>query len=309
MTTRDIGTNKPAEHRSYRITGTRVFLFTFLLGALSGCDFFLAPPEPEPDPATDGILSCGEQMSVDGLEAGSMIPVDAPQGASVEVFVELTDPIQLGRLRFESETSLYRSLPVWDPVLEHSVIPGFRGTGEELTLELIGADSEGFRGSVSLQCTSPGEVCFNLSDDDEDGLMDCSDIHCARDPGCSDDQDDLDERVLSCSDQPQQLEPPELRSFDDQRTLYLRPEASAPEFWGGAELMLAATLESGTVELTFGEAGMVCVGGVPDQSVACDLAIDVTSGETRAFPTEDLPLRIEPLGPNWIDLRAQLVCD
>ncbi len=279
------------------------------LATLCGCEFFITPPEPEPDPATDGILACGEQMSVDGLEAGTTIPVDVPQGTSVEVLMGFGDPGQIGRLRVDSDTSLSRALPVWDPVLERAVIPGYRGTGEDLTLELLGAGSDGFSGSVSLQCTSPGEICFNLSDDDGDTLVDCADIHCARDPRCADDQHDLDERVLSCDEQVQQLDPPELRSFDDQRTLYIRPETDFPEFWGGAELTLGATLGSGTVEVTFGEAGMVCVGEATEDTVVCDVALDVSSGETRSFPTEDLPLRIEPLGPGWIDLRARLVCD
>ncbi len=54
---------------------------------------------------------------------------------------------------------------------------------------------------------------------------------------------------------------------------------------------------------------MVCVGEATEDTVVCDVALDVSSGETRSFPTEDLPLRIEPLGPGWIDLRARLVCD
>jgi len=279
------------------------------LSTLGACEFFMTLPEPEPDPATDGILACGEQMSVDGLEAGATIPVDVPQGTSVEVLMSFNEPTQLGRLRTDSDTSLSRALPVWDPALERAIIPGYRGTGEELTLELLGADSDGFSGTVSLQCTSPGEVCFNLSDDDGDALVDCADIHCARDPRCADDQHDLEELVLSCSEESQQLEPPELRSFDDQRTLYMQPENSFPEFWGGAELTLGAALGPGTVEVTFGEAGMACVGEAADDVVICDVALDVSSGETISFPTEDLPLRLEPLGPGWIDLRAQLVCD
>ena len=279
------------------------------LTMLCGCEFFITPPEQAPDPATDGILSCGELMSVDGLEPSTSIPVDVPEGSGVEVLVELVAPGQLARLRTESPTRLTRALPVWDPVLERMVITGFAGTDETLWLELIGADLNGFSGSISLECTHPGEVCFNLSDDDGDGLTDCADIHCAREPRCADDQDDLDERVLSCNDQAQQLEPPILRNFDDQRTLYMRPDDDLPQFWGGAELMLAATLDTGTIELTFGEAGMVCVGGSPEQTVPCDAVFDVSSGETRSFLTAELPLRIEPLGPTWIDLRARLACD
>lgn len=284
-------------------------LLTISMCLLCGCDFFLTPPEPEPDPATDGILSCGELMSVDGLEAGSTIPIDVPQGTSVTVQVDLTDPVQIGRLRTESDSRLFRALPVWDPLLEQAIIPGFRGTGEQLTLELLGADSNGFSGSVSLQCTSPGEICFNLSDDDADSLVDCADIHCARDTNCSDDQHDLDERVLSCSDQLEQLDPPELRTFDDQRTLYTGPDSEWPEFWGGAELMLGASLTAGTIEISFAEEGMVCVGGTVDQITTCETMIEVGSGETHSFASEDLPLRLEPLGPAWIDLQARLVCD
>jgi hypothetical protein len=286
-----------------------VWVLAICISFICGCDFFLTPPEPEPDPLTDGILSCGELMDIEGLEAGSTIPIDVPQGTSVIVQVDLTDPVHIGRLRTESDTRLFRALPVWDPLLEQAILPGFRGTGEQLTLELLGADSNGFSGSVSLQCTSPGEICFNLTDDDSDSLVDCADIHCARDTSCSDDQHDLEERVLTCSDEFQQLDPPELRTFDDQRTLYTRPDSEWPEFWGGAELLLGATLAAGTIELTFGEEGMVCVGGLVNQVTACETIIEVSSGETRAFPTEDLPLRLEPLGPTWIDLQARLVCD
>ena len=67
---------------------------------------------------------------------------------------------------------------------------------------------------------------------------------------------------------------------------------------------------SGTVEVTFGEAGMVCVGGVDETTViACGAALDVAAGETRTFPTSDLPLRLEPLAAAWSSLEARLVCD
>jgi len=277
---------------------------------LAGCEFFITPPEEPPDPATDGILSCGELMSVDGLPAGSGIPLDVPLYNSVQVLMDFTDSDQIGRLRTESETTLQRALAVWDPVLQRTVIPGYRGSGEELRLELLGADpEEGFSGSVSLECSSPGEVCFNLTDDDDNGAVDCADLHCARDVRCVEDQHDLDERVLSCGTDFEDLEPPELRNFDDQRTLYTTPGGERQEFWGGAELLLAAATGSGTVEVTFGEAGMACIGSAQDEVVPCSAALAVAPGETRSFPTVDLPIRLEPLAGTWLSLAARLVCD
>jgi len=279
--------------------------------ALCGCEFFSTPPESPPDPATDGILACGEDMSVDDLPPGSNIPLDVPIRTSVQVFVELDGPNTLGRLVTENDTSLGRVLPVWAPLLEQEILPGYRDTDNELRLELVGAGAdELFFGNVFLECSSPGEVCFNLGDDDGDGAVDCADLHCARDPRCVGDQFDLDVRTLSCSADFQTLEPPELGPIDDQRTLYRRPGGQFEEFWGGAELMLGPVTTSGTVEVTFGEAGMVCVGGVDETTViACGAALDVAAGETRTFPTSDLPLRLEPLAAAWSSLEARLVCD
>ena len=179
---------------------------------LSGCEFFITPPEPPPDPATDGVLACGEVMNVDGLPPGAQIPLEVATYDSVQVLIDLDDPQQIGRLRNESETSLQRALPVWDPVLGRTSIPGYRGSGEDLLLELIGATEEvPFSGFVSLECSSPGEVCFNLSDDDGDGAVDCADIHCARDPRCVEDQHDLDERVLACGTDFETLTPADAR--------------------------------------------------------------------------------------------------
>jgi len=280
------------------------------MALLGGCEFFIPPPEEPPDPATDGLLSCGETMSVDGLPAGSEIPLDLPLYSSVLVLMDFTDSQQIGRLRIESETTLQRALAVWDPVQQRTVIPGYRGSDEELRLELLGADPEtGFSGSVSAECSDPGEVCFNLTDDDGDGAIDCADLHCARDVRCVEDQHDLDELVLSCGTDFEDLEPPELRSFDDPRTLYTTPGGERQEFWGGAELLLGAATGSGTVEVLFGEAGMACIGSAQDELVPCSAALDVTAGETRSFPTVDLPVRLEPLASAWLSLEARLVCD
>ncbi len=276
---------------------------------LSGCQFFITPPQPEPDPATDGVLSCGEMMSVDGVEPGSSVPLDLPVGSSLEVLLEFDEPNQLARLRTESESTLERALPVFDPVQGIEIIPGFRAQGESLDLELLGAGEAGFLGSISMRCFNPGEICFNLSDDDNDGLIDCADIHCAREPRCADDQNNLEEIQLDCSETPQQLEPATLRSFDDQRTLYLQEGRTSHEFWGGAELVLEQPLQPGTIELSFGEAGMACSGSPEGQSISCSLYTEIEAGEVYSFTSDQLPLYLEPLAPSWIDIRAQLVCD
>jgi hypothetical protein len=289
--------------------GGRIFSLAATL-VLCGCEFFIVSPEPPPDPATDGILACGEVMSVDGLPPGATIPLDVPIRTSVQVFLELQGAGSGGRLLIESDTSLERVLPVWDPVLGQAVLPAYRDTDEDLQLELIGATDGAFAGDVVLQCSSPGEVCFNLSDDDGDGAVDCADLHCARDPRCVEDQFDLDVRTLGCSADSETLEPPELGPIDDQRTLYRRPGSSVEEFWGGAELMLGPVTTSGTVEITFGEAGMVCVGGIDEVTViSCAAVLAIAAGETRTFPTSDLPLRLEPLAATWSSLQARLVCD
>jgi len=270
----------------------------------------MTQPEPPPDPATDGILACGEVMNIDDLPPGSEIPLEVDTYDSVLVLIDFDDPRHTARLRNESETSLQRALAVWDPVLGRATIPGYRGSGEELRLELIGATADRpFSGSVSLECSSPGEVCFNLSDDDGDGAVDCADIHCARDPRCVEDQHDLDERVLSCGTDFALLNPPELRTFDDQRTLYTQPGGAFTEFWGGAELLLGATTGAGTIEVIFAEPGMLCFGSAEDQVVPCDTLLEVFAGETHSFPSGDLPVRLEPLAQSWLSLQARLVCE
>jgi len=283
-----------------------------IAAALAGCEFW-NPPDPADERNIDGVLQCGDTEVLTGYGSGKALPVDVSVGTGVELRLDLEDGTHTARLAVDAGGGIDRMLEIWDSLTGERLIAATRGGGEELTLELIATNTRLLEGTVSVTCEASGEVCFNLGDDDGDGAADCADVSCARSPACVDDQDDLETVTLPCGDVLVPLSPPALTSISDQRTIYAThpggDDGPAQEFWGGAEVAIHEVEAAGTIEIVAGTDALVCA-GIPDPAVVlCPDPIRLAAGETATISTDDLPLWLEPLGPQFETLSARLNCD
>ena len=279
---------------------------------LLGCEFWITP-DPEPlDPNQDALVECGDDEIVDGYPAGSGLRVEAARGVGVELLTDFDNEFDGARLAIQSGSQLRRVLEIWDPARDRRVIPATIASGDDLVLELIQPEGGPAAGVVSMRCADPGEVCFNLADDDGDGLVDCADVACARDPGCLDDQEDLEQVPLSCSDGVAPLDLPVLAAIDDQRTVYATSPGGGDqppqEFWGGAEIVLQADGQEGTLTLQFDSAGLVCEGQPSPEVVLCVDPVRVEAGDELTIEFGARDVWLEPLGASWTGVRAGLDC-
>jgi hypothetical protein len=291
--------------------------------ALSGCPFFF-PPEPEPpDPSTDGILACGESMDLGDSFGGDAVPLDVGgSGArSLLLVLDWDEPERMGaRLRIEDGSGVERFLELWDGPTHRRVIPAFFPSGAEADLELIVDGGGATAGTATLSCSEgPAEQCGNLADDDGDGALDCADLHCARDAGCAEEQEDLETIELSCAADGSdwtEIEPPVLGTLDDQRTLYSSYPGGegepAQEFRGGAEIVLAEWEASGTVHVEADEAGMLCAGLDAELTVFCEETATLGPDSAASVAVSEGDGRrvwLEPDAMAWVGIRARLDCE
>jgi hypothetical protein len=291
-----------------------LLLLLFALGpAAAGCDFFVAPEPEPPDPNLDGVLACGDDEDVSGMWGGQNMRVEVANDTSVELRTNFASPAAFVRLATQTDTSLVRALEIWDPARDARVVSGYQGSGDSLILELLTTDGALISGTIGVRCEQPGEVCFNLADDDGDGRIDCADLSCARSIDCVSDQDDLEQVELDCGGDFVALTPPIVGSIDDQRTIYATSpgedgEAVVHEFWGGAEIAITDVEDDGQITLRFDGEGMVCAGQDLGEVISCPDAVRVVPGEDYTFFTTQLPLWLEPLDASWPGLSARLDC-
>lgn len=282
------------------------------LPALAGCDFFITPEPEPPDPSTDGVLRCGDTERLEGYFGGQALWVDIATDQGVELITGFSDPTHAGRLATSTDDDFSRSIEIWDPVRGVRVLTGRRGAGEELIFEMVAGGSAAVGGTVQVNCITPGEICFNLGDDDGNGRPDCADLGCARDTSCSTDQGDLEQVELECGGAIVPLDPPELSAIDDQRTIYTTHpgglDQPAHEFWGGAELVIVDAEDDGEITMSFEGQGMVCPGADQGNLVSCTNPVYVEPGLDYTFFTTQLPLYVEPLTAVWPGLSTSLDC-
>ncbi len=276
------------------------------LALLAGCDFF-TPPEPD-----DGVLTCGETLVVEEFEFLERYPIEVAAGTSIEVGWDLADPADTLRLEMQDAAGITRSTPVTDPISGRVVLSGFVSAGRQASIDFLFSSSSP-SGTVTLTCLSPGEDCGNLADDDGDGLIDCADIHCARDAGCVDGQRDFDIETVNCTDGWEPLEVPELRNFSSQRTIYRLLDADGDareEFWGGGETTVISSVRDRFLQIRSASGGLVCLAQDQITHLVCfdgDWA-RLDDGEPFVVADADLPVHIEPLGAAWTDLEVRVDC-
>ncbi|MCP4869874.1 MAG: hypothetical protein GY898_14280 [Proteobacteria bacterium] len=278
--------------------------------AVAGCEFW---NPPEPDLNVDGILQCGDVEVLTEYGSGDSLPVEVGTGTGVELRLDLFDGTHSARLAVDSGGGLVRMLEIWDSVSGDRLITATKGSGEELTLELIATNTLLLDGTVSVTCVASGEVCFNLGDDDGDGDADCADISCARAASCVDDQDDFSTAELDCGDTLVPLDVPILSTISDQRTIYATSpggeEGPAQEFWGGAEIAIHEVEAAGTIEIETQTEALVCPGIPSPEVVLCVEPVRLAAGESVTVSTDELPLWLEPVGPQFDAVSARLNCD
>jgi hypothetical protein len=218
------------------------------------------------------------------------------------------------RLSRNTGSSIERSLLVWDPVSQRALIPGTQDGTDSLQLELLGTSSV-FSGTVTVECSQPAELCFDLTDNDGDGAVDCADLNCAWDPSCNESQDVFSEVTVSCDDG-DVLVSTAVGPTDNQHTTYRTISATESalglEFWGGAELAIVAVDESvESLTILPGGPGLLCfpdpLGSLSDETISC-VSTQETEGAELTLTPEQFPVIIEPLGPGWSDLQISPAC-
>jgi hypothetical protein len=277
--------------------------------ALSGCDFFVPPP---PDPAEDGLLSCGETQPLGALTSADSLRVDVGPGVGVRIVTDFDDEGLAAVLRVDGPDVAARIGEFWDPVAEETVLTGSVEDGQVARVELFRPGGGFMNGALRMTCAD-AELCWNLADDDGDGAVDCADPLCARVPDCEEAQTPLETELPLCGATFVPVEPPVLRAIDDQQTLYdtsplgddVQPTVS---FWGGAELQipsLPGAAVSATVRV--GGSGMLCVGQVEGVSVSCDRVQVLADGDEATFMAGEVAW-LEPAGPTWDSLAVRVDC-
>jgi hypothetical protein len=299
---------RPALPRFSRRLASSIVLLASLL--LAGCPFFLPPDEP-PTPGTNpSELSCGDVWTVDGLTGADSVALDIPIQTNFELVANFGTQTLSMRLTRQSDSAIERSLLLWDPLNERGVIPGVQTSEDDLRIELLGTSSL-FSGQVIVDCSQPAENCFNLSDDDGDGLVDCADLNCAWDAGCLAEQSPFAQHAVGCEEGSVSLSTglgPTDAQHGIYRTLPTSESAIGLEFWGGAELVLSADSAGGAnLEITASGPGLLCF-PEPDQNLGGDTilceATEQIDGTAFLLNAEQLPVILEPLAPGWSNVEV-----
>jgi len=282
-------------------------LFALLL-ALPGCDFFGGPP----DPAEDGLLSCGEDQPLDALTSADALLIDAPAGTGLRIVTAFGDDALAAVLRIDGDDIADHIGEFWDPSTAETVLTGSLDAGQRGQIELFAPGGGAMSGSLRMTCSEP-EICWNLADDDGDGRLDCADPLCARVPDCVAAQEPLETETPACSAGFEPLQPPVLRAIDDQTTLYVTSPLGAGtepslSFWGGAELLipsLPATATEATMQV--GGAGMLCVGLPGPVAVSCERVVELAAGDEVTFGPDEVAW-FEPSAASWESLMIRVDC-
>ncbi len=269
--------------------------------------------EPEVLPEEDGVIACGGTESLEGLTTGDDIRVSAEAGTALLFEATVGDVDGHGlRLRAESASDWRRVTEIWTGAGDRRVIPSRADAGESLFLEVLVPAEETLTGSVTLTCADVPEVCFDLSDNDGNGAVDCADLGCARDEDCAEDQEDFQPVELECSDDFVALDLDTLDRLSDQRTLYeTRPAGDgAPwqSFWGGGEVVLLPPLDPGSVAVRVGGSGMLCLGAVGPDGVICRETRALADGDELSLQPGELPAWFEPDAVGWTSFDVLLDC-
>lgn len=276
---------------------------------LAGCDFFATPP---PDPAEDGLLSCDEDQPLGALSSSDSLRVDVDGSVGVRITTAFGDPDLAAVLRIDGSDVGEHLGEFWDPVAGETVLTGSFEPGLSGQIELYAPSGGAMSGSLRMECGDP-EVCWNLADDDGDGLVDCADPLCARVSDCEGAQEPLETETLSCNAGFQEIDVPVLRAIDDQRTLYetsplgegVQPVLS---FWGGAEVMIPSLpAQAAQATVRVGGAGMLCVGTPVGIAVSCERVELLADGDEASFGPGEV-VWLEPEGPAWESLTVQVDC-
>ena len=275
---------------------------------LAGCEFWQTPP---PDPATDGLLSCGESQPLDGLVSGDTFAIDTTGDAGLVISTRFDDPAAAAILRIEADDVRQNLAEWWDPVASATRLTGSLESGQTATVDLFAAEGVSVAGRLDLACPA-AETCWNLGDDNADGLADCADPQCARYPDCVAEQSDLETLFAPPCGDWIPVDPPQLSAIADQRTLYatfpLGEDQPVESWWGGAELRVPLTGVS-AISARADVAGMLCVGAEPGASVICEEVALLGPGVVATAPATAANAWLEPLGGAWAGLEIQLACD
>lgn len=277
------------------------------LVALPGCEFWQTPP---PDPALDGLLSCGEDQPLTDFASGDLLEIDAEGPIGLRIFTRFSDQDAAGILKTDGDTA-DNLAEWWDPITESTMLTGGLTDGQGATVDLFAADGVTIGGSLVMECPTE-ELCWNLGDDNGDGLIDCADPLCARVESCVTDQQDLETITLTCGDDFVSIDPPTIGQLDDQRTLYttqpLGDSQPIESFWGGAELALRMPpSNANSVQVRLGSPGLVCSGTTGGATVFCDTVTEVSAGDVVDLPLTSLTW-LEPLGPSWESVEIYTDC-
>jgi len=282
---------------------------------LAGCSFFGVPDDPTPPGSLPAELSCGDEWNVDGLTGADAIPLDIAPQTNFLLVGDFGSEMLSMRLSRDTGSSIERSLLVWDPVSQRSLIPGTQNGEGTLQIELLGT-SFVFSGTVSVECSQPEELCFDLTDNDGDGDVDCADLNCAWDSSCNDAQEVFYELEVSC-DEEDLVVSTALGATDSQHTTYRTVSATESahglEFWGGAEVTIVAVDEDvESITIVPGAAGLLCfpdpLDSLSDETIVCE-STQETMGTELTLSAEQLPVIIEPLAAGWTDLQIFPACD
>ena len=285
---------------------TRPLLVLALL-ALPGCEFWQEPP---PDPALDGLLSCDEEQPLDGLVSGDSFAIDPDTAMGLVIATRFTDPDAAAILRIDAGDVRQDLGEWWDPVAGATRLSGSVESGMTAVVDLFAADGVDLGGSLVLTCPAL-ETCWNLGDDNGDGLIDCADPQCARFPGCVTDQDDLETLTSPACDTWIAIDPPTIGPLDDQRTLYstfpLGQVQPVESWWSGAEVRVPLSGVT-TISARADTDGLLCVGEASGETVLCSEVALLEGAEVTVNAT-GTSAWLEPLGASWSGLEVFLACE
>ena len=288
------------------------FLSSLVLG---GCDFF-GVAYPPPDGLEEQlVLRCGDRKTVDGLTGADSFWLDVSPQTDIDVRLLFDDPSLSARVTRIEDDRVVRALAVLTPDGASPMIWTARTDGSsELHLELLGTSSR-FVGEVELECSQPAEVCFNLADDDGDGLADCFDPNCAWEPSCLEDQAPFETVQPSCGEGDLVINTTPTAT-ESARNFYSSSGSMGEPllFLGGAELAVTGLGEGVEfIELVAQQDGRVCLLGEgtdldSGNALACDDWGDVGQTAVTLSPSE-VPALIEPTANSgWTDLQVLVHC-
>ena len=295
----------------------RLALPALALALLPGCFYFFGDPDrPVVLGPGEGEVACGDTVQVVDMRSATELPIAVNPGTTVTVRTDLSagDPGTAALLIISSDSTLQNLGEFEDGPSGERMHTGYIGPGERAALRFyVPADQQFAAGEVSVECSLPGEACTNSADDDGDGLLDCADRDCARNPDCVSEQADASPpQVVPCSTGAEDIYVPTVGAQGHQNTLYFLPQDDDDpliSYWGGAEVILQSPWGPGDYRLQFGADGFLCAGTPMDGAIRCDSWQRVAAGDDLTLPSADTTLYLEPAEGAWPWLRAGVDCN